>query len=56
MERDIQSLGGEHSNWFVEGKMESSLHREWAHPLRFLSNLRYSTVGEGGCWTVKLRF
>ena len=47
---------GESSNWFVEGKMESSLHREWAHPLRFLSNLRYSTVGEGGCWTVKLRF
>ena len=30
MERDIQSLGGEHSNWFVEGKMESNLHRRSA--------------------------
>ena len=27
MEGKLQSLGGEHSNRFVEGKMESNLHR-----------------------------
>lgn len=47
---------GESSNWFVEGKMESDLHRELAHPLCFLSSLTYSTVGEGGYWMVTLRF
>ena len=55
-EQKLQNLGGEHSNWFVEGKMESDLHRELAHPLCFLSSLTYSTVGEGGYWMVTLRF
>ena len=26
-EQKLQNLGGEHSNWFVEGKTESTLHR-----------------------------
>ena len=30
MEGEVQSLGGEHSNSFAEGKMERNLHRRSA--------------------------
>ena len=32
MEGELWSLGGEGSNWFVESKMESNLHRRLAPP------------------------
>lgn len=47
---ELWSLGGEHSNWFVVGKVENDLYR-WSGLPPWAPHL---STGVGGDWMLKL--